>query len=121
MSNKQGSNFMIVFTGQESFARGDRSAIVRHKDNLKVEGEMKAGRSETTSAQATAHMTMKQKRTMKMANGERSKAVRHEDNLKVGSGEFAKREQRHAAVKGERAEVQKKLKSWDSCRYSVQI
>ena len=72
---------------------------MRHKDNLKVEGEFKAKRSETSSGSAQ-HLTMKEKLRM----GERMKAVKHQDNLRVGTGEFAKREQQ-TVVKGERAEV----------------
>ena len=78
---------------------------MRHKDNLKVEGEFKARRTETSSGSAQ-HMTMKEK----LRNGERMKAVKHQDNLRVGTGEFTKREQ-HTVVKGERAEVSETFSS----------
>ena len=74
---------------------------MRHKDNLKVEG----GEFKATTTSAAAHMTMKEKRRAAAASGERAKVVKHQDNLRVGTGEFAKREQHTAHVKGERAEV----------------
>ncbi len=61
---------------QVAFARGDRADVVRHKDNLSLEGEF-------TKRVTSANNVMK---------GERAAVVKHRDNLKMeGSFEGRKR------------------------------
>lgn len=72
-----------------SFARGDRVDVVRHKDNLHVEGAFE-GRPKTEA----------------VLKGERAIIKKHEDNLKM-EGTFEAKKTEVAVSKGERAVVKK--------------
>merc|ERR1719361_1085170 len=69
--------------------RGERAAVVRHQDNLKMEGSFAGRKTETT----------------KILKGERAEVQRHEDNLKM-EGTFEGRLKEEALV-GERVKAVK--------------
>ena len=107
---------------EEKMVVGERAKVVKHQDNIKVEGKFE-GRSKSSTVGSFARgermAIVRHKDNLKMEGkfnegalhdqkqvvGERSKVVKHQDNLK-SEGAFHG-ERKTMAVKGERAEVKK--------------